>query len=71
VLAEMRKFAEPFNTKWDGKTGHYFIYIDINTNELIVITTYLLGITSSILVPAKEQKSASKLLARTESRSII
>jgi hypothetical protein len=36
VLAEMRKFAEPFNTKWDCKTCHYFIYIDINTNELIV-----------------------------------
>jgi hypothetical protein len=28
VLAEMRVFAEPFNTKWDGITPHYYILRD-------------------------------------------
>lgn len=34
VLEEMRKFAEPFGTRWDGETAHYFIYIDDIRDEL-------------------------------------
>lgn len=28
VLAEMRKFAEPFDAEWDYNTYHYYIYYD-------------------------------------------
>lgn len=34
VLAEMRKFAEPFDTKWDGDTRHYYIYYGVKSKSL-------------------------------------
>jgi hypothetical protein len=36
VLAEMKKFAEPSDTKWDGNTRHYFICYDIEDKCLRV-----------------------------------
>lgn len=36
VLAEMKKFAEPFDTKWDGEKFHFYIYCDVNDKCLRV-----------------------------------
>ena len=36
VLAEMRKFAEPFNTKFNNVKGHYYIYYDSVNRKLAV-----------------------------------
>lgn len=30
VLAELKEFAEPFNTEWDGNDGHWYINYDRN-----------------------------------------
>ena len=36
VLAEMRKFAEPFDTEWDTGKRHYYIYYGHASEELKV-----------------------------------
>lgn len=36
VLDEMRKFAEPSDTKWNGNTRHYYICYDIEDKRLRV-----------------------------------
>lgn len=35
VLAEMSKFAEPFDTTWEGRAIHYYFYCDF-TGELAI-----------------------------------
>ncbi len=42
VLAEMRKFAEPFDAKWDGNTPHCIILSSVNDKHLEVHHHYLM-----------------------------
>lgn len=42
VLAEMRKFAEPFDTKWDGITPHYYILRDYDDDCIKVDDHFLM-----------------------------
>ena len=34
VLAEMKKFAEPYDRDWDGYNDHYMICIDMNNKDI-------------------------------------
>lgn len=66
VLAEMKKFAEPFYTNWYGNAGHYYIFYSVREKCLSVDNNLLMR--SSKLYFTSEKRARECIAAVGEDR---